>query len=346
MTMIRVLIVDDSPTVRLLLQTTLEADPEIRVAGFAVNGQDAVQQTNALRPDIVTMDVEMPLLNGIEATRLIMEQCPTPIVIVTSHSSDNDAVTFNALRMGALQVLEKPTDLASQMRQQERDLFVATIKALSEVRVVRRRFDRSLRTSAASGNQLPQLRRRVEIVAIGASTGGPAALNAVLRTLPATLALPLVIVQHITAGFTQGLVEWLQHDCLLPLHIVLQPTTMAPGTIYFAPDERHLFVRNKHLLDLSDAPPVNHVRPSVDVLFESVARCYGGATAAALLTGMGEDGAAGLQAVYLQGGITIAQDEATSIVYGMPKAAADLGVCNYILPLPEIGPRLVSLLAG
>lgn len=344
--MIRVLIVDDSPTVRMLLQATLESDPEIQVAGVAVNGQDAVNKVNSLRPDIITMDVEMPLMNGIEATRTIMEQCPTPIVIVTSHGADSDAVTFNALRMGALQVLEKPVDLLNGMHQLDRDLFVATIKALSSVQVIRRRFDDSVRGAARERSQVLRLRNRVEVVAIGASTGGPAALNAVLRTLPATLGLPLLVVQHITAGFTQGLVDWLQHDCRLPLRIVQQPLAMAAGTIYFAPDDRHLFVRNKNLLDLSNDPQVNHVRPSVDVLFESLARCYGGSTLAVLLTGMGEDGAAGMQAIYTQGGVTIAQDEATSVVYGMPKAAADLGACSYILPIHEIGPRLVSMLQG
>ena len=132
----------------------------------------------------------------------------------------------------------------------------------------------------------------------------------------------------------------------MPLRIVQQPLAMAAGTIYVAPDDRHLVVRNKNLLGLNSDPLVNHVRPSADVLFESVARCYGGSTIAVLLTGMGEDGAAGMQAIYTQGGVTIAQDEATSVVYGMPKAAVDLGVCSYILPIHEIGPRLVSLLQG
>jgi two-component system chemotaxis response regulator CheB len=246
--------------------------------------------------------------------------------------------------MGALQVLEKPADLLNNLHQVDRNLFVATVKALSEVRVIRRRFDSPARSAGVESNLAPRLRSQIEVVAIGASTGGPAALHAVLRTLPTTLTLPMLVVQHITAGFTQGLVDWLQHDCQLPLRIVWQVMAMAPGTIYFAPDDRHLFVRNKNLLDLSDAPLVNHVRPSADVLFESLARVYGGAVAAVLLTGMGEDGAAGMQAIYTLGGVTIAQDEATSVVYGMPKAAADLGACSYILPIHEIGPRLVGLL--
>ena len=344
--MIRVLIVDDSPTVRQVLQAMLESDPEIQVAGLAVNGQDAVQKVLALRPDIITMDVEMPLMNGIEATRAIMEQYPTPIVIVTSHAgAAGAAVTFNALRMGALQVLDKPVGLLDEVHQQERELFVATIKALSEVRVIRRRFDTSVQTPGPGlRNNVSRLRSRIEVVVIGASTGGPAALNTVLSALPTTLALPLLVVQHITIGFTQGLVEWLQHDCSLPLRIVHQSLLMTSGVIYFAPDDRHLLVRGKNLMDVSDAPRINHVRPSVDVLFESVARHYGGAVAGVLLTGMGEDGAAGMKAIHSQGGLTIAQNEATSVVYGMPKAAADLDACSLILPIQEIGPRLVSML--
>ena len=344
--MIRVLIVDDSPAVRQVLQATLSSDPEIQVVGLAVNGQDAVQKVLALRPDIVTMDVEMPLMNGIEATRSIMEQCPTPVVIVTGHGGAGEAdVAFSALRVGALQVLEKPMGLLDQMRQQERELFIATIKALSEVRVIRRRFDNRTESAAGSApSSVSRLRNRIELTVIGASTGGPAALNTVLRALPATWPTPLLIVQHITIGFTQGLVQWLQRDCALALRIVEHTLVMAAGVVYFAPDDRHLVVRGKNLMDLSDAPQVNHVRPSVDVLFESVARHYGGAVLAVLLTGMGEDGAAGMQAIHTQGGVTIAQDEATSIVYGMPKAAVDLGACSYILPIQEIGPRLASLL--
>lgn len=340
--MIRVLIVDDSPTVRLTLQTILESDPQIKIVGYASNGREALDRAMQLRPDLITMDVLMPEMDGIDATRLIMAQCPTPIVIVTTHLSDPELeIGFNALQAGAVQVIDKPANAFAPESVSERAALVTTIKLMSEVRVVQRRFD-----TLPQGARLPmpvqeKLPSVVEVVAIGASTGGPAALNTILGALPADFPAPILIVQHITAGFTLGLAAWLQHRCQLPIHVARAAERIQPGIVYIAPDACHLLVAKDRRLQLNTNALVNHVRPSANVLFESIGRVYSARAIGILLTGMGEDGALGLRAIHQSGGLTIAQDEATSIVYGMPRAAAELGACSTILPIDQIAAFLV-----
>jgi len=343
--MIRILIVDDSPTVRLTLQTILESDPEIKVVGFASNGQDALRKALQLRPDLITMDVLMPEMDGIDATRLIMAQCPTPIVVISAHRSDPELeIGFNALQAGAVQVIDKPANAFAPERASERAAMVATIKLMSEVRVVQRRFDSQRRSTLPSPSPGQEnAPRPVDVVAIGASTGGPAALNVLLSGLPADFSTPILIVQHITIGFTHGLATWLQHACRLPIRIAQADERIQASTVYIAPDDYHLQVIGTGRLQLVHSAPVNHVRPSVNMLFESVGRVYGARAVGVLLTGMGEDGARGLHTIRRQGGFTIAQDETTSVVYGMPKAAAELGACSTILPLDQIATFLVRL---
>jgi len=341
--MIRVLIVDDSPTLRQVLQAVLESDPAIKVIGMAANGREGVQKTIELKPDLVTMDVQMPIMDGMEATRLIMERQPTPIIVVSALTDDPDlSVSFNAIRAGALQVLEKPIGPLSGILPPQSAALIMAVKLMSEVRVIRRRFSSTLAVSAAHANApvMPHT-AQLDLVAIGASTGGPAALNTILKALPADFAVPVVIVQHISTGFTEGLVNWLQRECLLKLRIVVDRQVVTTGEVYFAPDDRHLVFSATGVLGLTAAPPVNHVRPSVSVLFDTAAAWYRSAVIGVLLTGMGEDGAWGLKKIHERGGLTIAQDEATSVVYGMPKVAAELGAVDHVLPVGEIAPFLV-----
>lgn len=342
--MIRVLIVEDSPTVRMLLQAILESDPDIQVIGTAANGDEGVRQVQALKPDLITMDIRMPVMDGFEATRRIMESRPTPIVVVSSNVESPDlAVAFNAIQAGALDVVEKPAGLSHTDFATIRDRLLTTIKGMAEVKVIRRhrRRDRPAGASPTPTNvcsgKLPT------ILAIGASTGGPAALNTLLKALPSDFPLPIVVVQHMAASFTQGLVAWLQLESRLPIKIAQHEQRLVRGEVYFAPDGSHLEVSSRTTLGLSQAPAVSFVRPSATVLFESVARIYGAEAIGVLLTGMGEDGAAGLKVIHDRGGVTLVQDEATCVVYGMPAVAVRLGAAGAVLPLDRIAPTLRDL---
>lgn len=338
--MIRILIVEDSPTVRLLLKNVLESDPELKVIGSASNGLTAIKQTKRLKPDLITMDIRMPIMDGFEATRHIMAECPTPIVVVSIDIDDPTLqIAFNAIKVGALDVVEKPSGFLHKDFEQIRQRLISSVKLMSQVKVVRQRFSpRSIIPLRKAGHS-----PRRQIVAIGASTGGPAALNTFLKSLPASFPLPIAIVQHMSAGFLKGLINWLQLSCALSIVTASEGQRLQPGTVYFAPDGCHLELHRRQIFTLTYNPPVNYVRPSVNVLFESVAQTYRAATIGILLTGMGEDGAQGLKTIHDHGGLTIVQDQQSSVIYGMPKAAVALGAVDYILPISQIGPRLNNL---
>lgn len=343
--MIRVLIIEDSPTMQILLKAILESDAELRVIGMAANGEDGVRQALALKPDIITMDIHLPGMDGFETTRRIMEQRPTPIVIVSSSIDHSEVVTtFNAMQAGALEVIEKPTATAHPNFAVLRDRLITTVKLMAEVKVIRRY--RSQTAARGQGDDSSRAARSYALLAIGASTGGPAALNTLFKGLPPTFALPVLVVQHMTIGFTAGLAAWLQLESRLPVKVAVEGEYLQPSTIYIAPDDTHIQVLNRGVIGLSKAPPVSHVRPSATVLFESVARVYGREAIGVLLTGMGDDGARGLKAMRDRGAATIAQDEATSAVYGMPKVAAELAAANQVLPLPQIAGAVLALVGS
>lgn len=340
--MIRVLVVDDSPTIRALLTQLLESDAGIRVVGSAADGEAAVQQALALRPNLITMDIRMPRMDGFEATRRIMEVQPTPIIVVSASVEAPDLrITFNAMSAGALDVIEKPSGGSPDDLVSLRDKLVRTVKLMAEVKVVRRRPAR-----LTGALELPASGRSFvspAVVVIGASTGGPAALNTVLRQLPADFRLPVVVVQHMAAGFTQGLVDWLRLDSRLPVRVARHGQHLANGEVYFAEEGQHLVFLERGVLGRDSSPPVSHVRPSATVLFRSAAATYGAEALGVLLTGMGDDGAQGLLAIRDKGGLTLAQDAATSVVYGMPRVAAELGAARYVLALEKIAPTLAQL---
>jgi two-component system chemotaxis response regulator CheB len=336
---IRILVAEDSPTIRALLVAILESDPELRVVGQATNGREAVGMALDLRPDLITMDVHMPVMDGLEATKEIMVQVPTPILVVSSTSSQSQIeLSLSAQRAGALMVVPTPRNPLAPDYAQHRDRLVAMVKAMARVKVVRRWSTPHASPPPAParlGSGSPRL------VAIGASTGGPAALLEILSALPPNFPVPVVVVQHIAEGFVTGLAQWLTANCSVHVKIAEHDERLLPRTVYLAPDDRHLGVSSGLRALLSGAPAIGGFRPSATFLFQSAAAICGKSLLSVILTGMGRDGVAGLHAARHAGGRVIAQDEATSAVYGMPREAIAEGVVDLVLPLQEIAPRIV-----
>lgn len=356
--MIRVLVVDDSATARALLVSLIASEPDMQVVGEAATGRDAVEMATRLTPDLITMDVHMPLMDGLEATKLIMIQTPRPIIIVSSavHSEEVE-LSLEAMRAGALMVLAKPQGPTSPGFAGERRQFVSMVRAMSAVKVVRRHGTMSpytMNTPVARPAATVPLRpfstggaRSVRLVAIGASTGGPAALRTILAELPREFPVPILIVQHIARGFSAGLADWLSHDTPLRVKLAELGEPANPGTVYIAPDDRHIGCRldeqGEMRLVLDGSPAVGAFRPSASYLFHSTGESLGAGVLAVILTGMGDDGVSGLRVLKQQGGRVLAQDEATSVIYGMPREAVRAGVVDTTLPLTAIARKLVEL---
>jgi two-component system, chemotaxis family, protein-glutamate methylesterase/glutaminase len=340
--LLRVLVVDDSPAQRGVLVALLEADPELQVVAVAGDGTEAVRAAALHKPDVITMDLHMPRMDGLEATRRIMQETPTPIVMVTATARREDQqLVFEALQAGVLAVVAKPVGANGQPQVAE---LRRTVKSMAQVKVIRRWApERLQRTRTLPPAPLVKpLGRRPEIVVIGASTGGPQALHEILTRLPATFPLPVLIVQHIAAGFASGLVEWLRPQCPLPIQLAVTGARLDQPGIHVTPTGEHLTVRRRALVLTGDPPLAGH-RPSATVLFQSVAREYGAAAIGILLSGMGDDGAAGLRDLKRAGATTVAQDEASSVVFGMPAVAISLGVVDHVLPPARIPPLLLQL---
>ena len=351
--MIRVLVVDDSATVRNRLIEIIGTDRELVVVGEARNGREAVALTASLRPDIVTLDIVMPDMTGLAATEQIMAHHPTPILIVSASFNRGELfTTYDALAAGAVDVLDK-----SGVGDDDWDArFLKALKLVSKIRVIthpRGRLGALGRAPGAITASLPVARssgldafreRRVEVIAIGASTGGPSALAEVLRAIPARFAIPILVVLHIDQAFAISFADWLGAQTGHDVRVARDgdPVVGQAGRVLFAPPGHHVEVVHGSIR-LTNAPPRHHCRPSIDVLFESLAAGSGERTAACVLTGMGRDGASGLLAIRVAGGVTIAQDEATSVIYGMPKEAVINGGAERELPLGDIGPALAAL---
>jgi two-component system chemotaxis response regulator CheB len=350
--MIRVLIADDSATARTLLASILGADPSIRVVGEAGDGVDAIALAQKLRPDLVTMDLHMPRLDGLDATREIMITAPTPIVIITGTARVREVKeSLDTLRVGALDVMTKPPGPESPGFDEAARELVATVKALSQVKVVRHWRPPQVapvpmppvpsRPAAA-----PRSSARARIVAVAASTGGPTALQCLLSGLADDFAPPILVVQHITTGFVSGLASWLNASSPLRVTVAERGAPVAPRTVLLAPDHFHLGVTERGAVELSSAPPIGGFRPSASYLFASVGRAFGEGAIAVVLTGIGDDGTEGLRSLRAAGGRVIAQDESTSIIFGMPAAALRAGLVDQVEPLPDIARALGALAGG
>ena len=350
--MIRVLVIDDSATARALVVNVLGSAGDLQVVGEARDGLEGVALTQKLRPDVVTMDLHMPKMDGYTAIKEIMITAPTPIVVATGSTLAGEVATaMHALRAGALAVLRKPPAPGTPGFDEAVQKLITTVRAMAQVKVVRhwRSTDRQTpRDGGSTPAPLPPPMGdvRTRLVAVATSTGGPAALQVLLSDLPGDFEAPILVVQHITRGFTNGLAAWLNTLCDLHVKVAEHGERLASHTVYIAPDDRHLGVSNQAVVALSAAPPVGGFRPSGTFLFESAARAFGPAATAVILTGMGDDGVAGLRAVRQAGGRIIAQDEETSVVYGMPGAAVAAGLADQVLPLDRVAARLVQLVRG
>lgn len=344
--MIRVLIADDSLLIRVVLRDLLARDPEIQIVAEVGDGRAAVTQTALLKPDLVIMDVMMPEMDGIEAVAEIMSVTPTPILMLSANTDPTDSRSaFSAIRLGALDVMAKPIGMTNEAFVHLGDLLVARVRSLSRIRVMhhfrsQRRSVAPLPVPVAPGGH-----RR--ILAIGASTGGPKSVLHLLKELPKELAAAVLIVQHITDGFAAGFAEWLDREVPLPVVLAREGEALQTGRVLVAPNGAHLTVGSSGRVALRQTPPLHNCRPAVDALFQSLADAnLGGEAVGVILTGMGTDGAAGLQALHRQGAFTIAQDEASCAVFGMPKAAIDRGAVDQVLPLVEIARVVRPLFAG
>lgn len=344
---IRVLVVEDSITVQMRLCEVLGSDPEIEVVGRAGDGKRGIELCRELRPDVITLDMMLPLMSGLAATEYIMAHCPTPILIVSASLNRGELFkTYDALAAGAVEVMEKP-----DCREEETDWdgrFLATVKLVSRIRVIthpKGRLSPIPSRGAPSAERVGE--QPCKVVAIGASTGGPGAILELLRALPKAFPLPMLIALHLNETTGVAFAEWL--DGLSSHRVAFARDGQALGTegpgVWLAPPGRHLVLEGGTLALTLDAER-HSCRPSVDVLFESVATSCGASAVGCLLTGMGRDGAAGLLKIRKAGGLTLAQDEATSVVYGMPREARILGAAERILPLEAIGPFLARLAAG
>lgn len=348
-TTVRVLIVEDSPVIRELLVHILSADHGTRVVATARDGREALEAVEKYKPDVVTMDINMPLMNGFEATRRIMETHPTPIVIVSGSWNLREVETaMRALEAGAVAAVPRPMGIAHPEYAKSAWELVQTVKLMSEVKVVRRvgrrRGEEAVeRLRLPAGRQPGPPQQAIEVVAIGASTGGPPVLSNILSRLPNDYPVPILVVQHMAAGFIQGFAEWLEHATGLPVQVAAQDERLLPGRVYVAPDNRQMRVVPGRRISLARDNTGNGVCPSVSCLFRSVAETYGAKAAGVLLTGMGRDGADELLLMKQQGAVTVAQDEETSVVFGMPGEAARLHAATYLLPPEQIASMLASL---
>ena len=343
---IRVLIVEDSRVIREFLEHIIGNDPRLEIVGAVGSAEEALRILDRVSPDVISMDIRLPGMNGFEATQRIMAEKPTTIVVVSASVESEDLrITMNALQAGALTVLEKPVGTSSAEYEALAERLCTQLAIMSEVRVVRRRSPAApnqhpIAHSATSKIQHPSCGYRM--LGIATSTGGPSALVQLLGGLGSDFPLPILLVQHITSSFLEGFASWLKSVCPFSVVVVRDRVVPAAGTVYVATRDRHLRVDFGGLrVDAGD--PVCAQRPSGTVLFESMAKTLGSTALGVLLTGMGEDGAKGLLQIRNRGGHTIAEHESTAVVYGMPAEAVRLGAVCESLPLPAIAPRIHDL---
>lgn len=372
---IRVVVVDDSPLMRRVITELLQQDPAIRVVGAAGDGRAAIALVEDLRPDIVTMDVRMPVMDGLATTEHLMAYCPTPILVLTAPLADHEVdITFKMLGAGALEIFEKPSSTNPQALERAGHELIRRVKLLARVKVVTHLRGRRKSAGAAQPAPAPTKRsndeasrrsdagkapadparasgiaglRAIErrdfpLIVIGASTGGPRIVQQILAGLPGDLDAGVLVVQHIAAGFSIGMVEWLAHSSKLPVRLAVEGYLIRPGETLVAPDMHDLLITSDGKIHLSDTPLLIQ-RPAIDIAMQAAAEVFGTRAIGVLLTGMGRDGAYGMLTIRRAQGYTIAQDEASSAIFGMPRAAIQINAVDEVLPPAQIAARLVEL---
>lgn len=342
MSKIRVLIVDDSPFIRKALLRIFESEPEIEVAGVARDGKEAIEKVMALDPDVVTLDIMMPGIDGIETLKIIMETKPTPVLMLSQYTREGAELTLNALEIGAMDFVDKSSAGLMDFSRLSQEI-IGKVKAIAGSRPFKI-------TAQPKAVQEFKAKGIIDVVAVGTSTGGPPALQALLQKFPAVISFGLLIVQHMPQGFTGPLARRLDSICNIHVKEAEDGDRIEPGLALIAPSGLHMTVKKILSSDLGvegkiklDAEPLNSIhRPSVDVLFKSVAKVYGRRAIGVILTGMGSDGAKGLQLIKEHGGFTVAQDEATSTIFGMPKVAIENGVVDRIIPITSMAEEILK----
>lgn len=345
---IKILVVDDSAVVRDFLVYIFSSEPDIHVVGTAKNGKEAIELAVLKKPDIITMDIEMPVMNGMEATRIIMSTKPVPVVIVTSSYHKNDVKkSFMAMEAGALAIMEKPPGFNHPNYEKTKKELVNTVRLMSEVKVVTRLPKYAKKEIKELENKKPvdfdERKIKYKIVAIGVSTGGPQVLQQMLSLFPAEFNIPIVIVQHIPKGFLEGMVDWLNQSSALEIKIVEEGEKIEGGRIYFCPAEYNLAIDSSLTASLKEDVPGFTIRPSVSYFFRSVSKNIKEEAIGVLLTGMGKDGADELGMMKEAGAVTIVQEEKSCVVFGMPGEAFKMNAHKYILTPIDIVKKLVEL---
>jgi two-component system, chemotaxis family, protein-glutamate methylesterase/glutaminase len=342
---VKVLVVDDSALMRKLIPMILARDPEIEVVGTAMDGAFALRKISELQPDVVTLDLEMPRMDGIETLRMIMKNAPRPVIVFSTHSREGAYSTFKALALGAIDFVAKPKDAASGHLDPIASQLIEKIKVASKASGLKKLASFEVEPVAPTKRKSCPAVAPSRIIAIGVSTGGPNALQYLLAQIPADFPAAIVIVQHMPEGFTDMFARRLDECCALDIQEAKSGDLLIAGRVLICPGNRHMMVRRMprgEMVVLSDSPPINGHRPSVDVLFHSVAQEFGLTAVGLLMTGMGEDGSEGLGAIKAAGGMTIAQSEESCVVGGMPRAAILKGYANKVLPLDNLGIYLVQ----
>ncbi len=351
------MVVDDSAFMRKAISVMLESDPEIEVVGMAHNGEDGIEMAAKLKPDLITLDIEMPRMDGLTALRRIMEDNPTPVMMISSLTTEGAAATLEALSLGAVDFIPKQLSYVALDIVKIKDELLSKVKHIARNKPRRPGISarRPISISPAAKKPVPvsvlgpetqkKPKKRINIVAIGTSTGGPPALQAIIPLLPKNLPVPVTVVQHMPATFTKSLAERLNSLSKVEVKEAEHGEALSPGVVYIARGGKHMTVRfnsSSYSIDLSDEPSTTLHRPAVDVMVKSVAEIYGSAVLGIILTGMGNDGLEGLRLVKQKGGVVLAQNEESCVVYGMPRAVVENNLADRVLPLEQIASEIVS----